>query len=53
MAIHKKYYTGSTVSRDLPTGERSFSQVVYQSGKPILDAELNHDLNEPHNGEDQ
>lgn len=43
MAIHKKYYTGSTVSRDLPTGERSFSQVVYQSGKPILDAELNHD----------
>lgn len=43
MAIHKKYYTGSTVSRDLPTGEHSFSQVVYQSGKPILDAELNHD----------
>ena len=43
MAIHKKYYTGSTVSRDLPTGERSFSQVVYQSGKPVLDAELNHD----------
>lgn len=43
MAIHNKYYTGSTVSRDLPTGERSFEQVVYQSGKPILDAELNHD----------
>ena len=43
MAIHDKYYTGSTVSRDLPTGERSFSQVVYQSGKPVLDAELNHD----------
>jgi len=43
MAIKNKYYTGSSVSRDLPTGERSFEQVVYQSGKPILDAELNHD----------
>lgn len=43
MAIKNKYYTASTVSRDLPTGERSFEQVVYQSGKPILDAELNHD----------
>lgn len=43
MAIHNKFYTGSTVSRDLPTGERSFSQVVYQSGKPILDAEMNHE----------
>ena len=37
-----KTYDGTTVSRDLPTEGRSFEQVVYQSGKPILDSELNH-----------
>jgi hypothetical protein len=37
-----KTYEGTTVSRDLPSGGRSFDQVVYQSGKPILDSELNH-----------
>jgi hypothetical protein len=29
------------VSRHLKLGERSLNQVVYQSGKPVLDAELN------------
>ena len=29
------------VSRHLKLGDRSLSQVVYQSGKPVLDAELN------------
>ena len=41
MPIHDKYYTGTTVSRDLPPGERGFASVVYQSGKPVLDSELN------------
>ena len=45
---HDKFYGGlnssgnpNQVSRNLKTGERAFSQVVYQSGKPILDSELN------------
>jgi len=41
MAIHDKYFTGSTVSRFLPPGEHSWDEAVYQSGKPVLDAELN------------
>ena len=50
MAIknHDKFYSGlnssgnpNQVSRNLKTGDRSYSQVVYQSGKPILDSELN------------
>lgn len=36
-----KFYTGTAVSRDLPADERSFDALVYQSGKPVLDAELN------------
>lgn len=40
MAVHDRYYTGSTVSRYLPPGDRSFDSAVYQSGKPVLDAEL-------------
>ena len=45
---HDKFYSGlnasgnpNQVSRNLKTGDRAFSQVVYQSGKPILDSELN------------
>ncbi|MEC7108982.1 MAG: hypothetical protein VXX11_03115 [Planctomycetota bacterium] len=43
MAIHNKRFTqiGQSVSRDLPAGERSFDSLVYQSGKPVLDSELN------------
>lgn len=41
MAIHDKYFPGSTVSRYLPPGEHSWAEAVYQSGKPVLDAELN------------
>tara|TARA_B100001094_G_scaffold310844_1_gene345906 strand:- start:5522 stop:9064 length:3543 start_codon:yes stop_codon:yes gene_type:complete len=41
MAIRKKYFPGSTVSRYLSPGERSWDEAVYQSGKPVLDAELN------------
>ena len=44
-AFSKRYYnyTGnpSTVSRDVPPGEYSWDTVVYQSGRPVLDAELN------------
>lgn len=40
MAIHDKVYSGSAVSRHLPAGEHSWEQVVYQSGKPVLDSEL-------------
>jgi len=31
----------NTVSRNLRTGDRSFSQVITSSGKPVLDAEFN------------
>jgi hypothetical protein len=41
MAIRDKYFPGSSVSRYLPPGERSWEEAVYQSGKPVLDAELN------------
>ena len=41
MAIHDKYFPGSTVSRYLPPGEHSWDEAIYQSGKPVLDAELN------------
>ena len=41
MAIRNKYFPGSTVSRYLSPGERSWDEAVYQSGKPVLDAELN------------
>lgn len=40
MATHDKYYTGSTVSRYLSPGERSWLEVVYQSGKPVTDSEV-------------
>lgn len=36
-----KFYTGTAVSRDLPAEERSWDSTVYQSGKPVLDSELN------------
>ena len=39
--VSNKYFPGSSVSRYLsPTG-RSWDEAVYQSGKPVLDAELN------------
>jgi hypothetical protein len=41
MAVNDKFYTGSTVSRHLPAGERAFTEVVGQSGKPFLDSEVN------------
>ena len=45
MPIRRKYYdipaTPTTVSRDLPPGERAIEGLVFQSGKPVLDAELN------------
>lgn len=36
-----RYFPGSTVSRWLPSQERSWDSAVYQSGKPVLDSELN------------
>ena len=41
MAVNDKFYPGSTVSRHLPAGERAFTEVVGQSGKPFLDSEVN------------
>lgn len=41
MPLFKRYYNGTTVSRDLPAGEYSWDQVVIQSGRPVLDAEPN------------
>lgn len=43
MAIHNKRFTqtGTSVSRDLPAGERAYDSLVYQSGKPVLDSDLN------------
>lgn len=47
MPAFNRYYTPpgsavpSSVSRDLDPGEYSWDTVVYQSGRPILDAELN------------
>ena len=36
-----RYFPGSSVSRWLPTAGRSWGEAVYQSGKPVLDSELN------------
>lgn len=41
MPTFRRYYTGTSVSRDLPPGGYSWDTVVYQSGRPVLDAELN------------
>lgn len=41
MAIHDKYFPGTTVSRYLSPDERSWDEAVYQSGKGVLDSELN------------
>lgn len=45
MPEFKRYYNDpafpTTVSRDVPPGEYSWDSVVYQSGRPVLDAELN------------
>ena len=41
MAIYNRYFPGSSVSRYLSPDERSWDEAVYQSGKPVLDAELN------------
>jgi len=48
MAIHEKYFPGSSVSRYLSPDEHSWETVVYQSGKPVLDPELtlNQDIRE-------
>jgi len=40
MAIHDRYFPGSTLSRYLPPGERAWGGVIYQSGRPVLDTEL-------------
>lgn len=40
MAIHDKFYSGSSTSRHLQQGEHSWAEAVFQSGKPVLDAEL-------------
>jgi len=40
MATQDKFFPGSSVSRYLIPGERSWGEAVYQSGKPVLDAEL-------------
>lgn len=40
MPIHQKYFTGSSVSRYLSPGERAWAQIIYQSGRPIFDSEL-------------
>lgn len=40
MPVHDRYFTGSTVSRYLPPGDHSWAGVVFQSGRPVLDAEL-------------
>lgn len=40
MAIHEKFFPGSTVSRYLPPGDRSWLDVIEQSGRPITDADL-------------
>lgn len=36
-----KFFTGSTVSRYLPPQDRAWSGIGFQSGKPVLDSELN------------
>jgi len=41
MPNYRRYFTGTSVSRDLDPGERSWDAVIFQSGKPVLDAELN------------
>ena len=42
MPPFKRYYNvPSSVSRDLDPGDASWSSVIFQSGRPILDAELN------------
>ena len=40
MATHDRYYSGSSVSRHLLTGERAWDEAVFQSGRPVLDSEL-------------
>lgn len=45
MPLNRRYYNDplfpTTVSRDVPAGEYSFDSVTYQSGRPVLDCELN------------
>lgn len=45
MPESKRYYNDpaypTTVSRDVPPGEYAWDTIVYQSGRPVLDAELN------------
>jgi len=41
MTIKQKYYSGTTTSRYLSPTDASWDSTVYQSGKPILDSELN------------
>jgi hypothetical protein len=41
MPIHDKYFPGTAVSRYLSPDEHSWDEALYQSGKPVLDSELN------------
>lgn len=41
MTIKDKYFPGTTVSRYLSPSEASWDENIYQSGKPVLDSELN------------
>lgn len=41
MTIKNKYFPGTTVSRYLSPSEASWDENIYQSGKPVLDSELN------------
>ena len=40
MSTGNRYYAGTTVSRYLSPNGRSWAGVLFQSGKPVLDAEL-------------
>lgn len=41
MPQFKRYFSGTTVSRDSQPGDYSWDMVVVQSGRPILDVDLN------------
>lgn len=43
MAIRNRYYTGSSVSRHLPPGDRAWTGMIVQSGLPVTDADFNLD----------
>jgi len=41
MPVREKYFPGTSVSRYLSPGDHSWADVLVQSGKPILDSDLN------------